>query len=153
MGAIAFSSRAGHPASVSNWLSPVQAVFAFFAPLPNSPHAQANLSPNEVGSILAPRETAIQPAGRCTLRASSPVSQTNVRTETAVVTARTTTSVSADVPSPRKNDRACLKILREFEPGKSRSSTGRLVISGRMVDVCAALDRMAVQGSATPAKH
>ena len=153
MGAIAFSSRDVHLASVSNWLSPVQAVFAFFAPLPNSPHAQANLSPSEVSPILAPGQTAIQSEGRCAFRASSPVSQTNVRTDSALLTARTTTSVSADVPSLRKNDKACLKILTEFEPGKSRSSTGRLVISGRMIDVCAALDRMAVQGSAASANH
>ena len=36
-----------------------------------------------------------------------------------------------------------LKIVRQFEPGASRSCAGRLVISGRMSDVCAELDRMA----------
>ena len=36
-----------------------------------------------------------------------------------------------------------LKIVRQFEPGANRSCAGRLVISGRMADVCAELDRMA----------
>ena len=36
-----------------------------------------------------------------------------------------------------------LKVVRQFEPGVGRSCTGRLVISGRMSDVCAELDRMA----------
>jgi hypothetical protein len=36
-----------------------------------------------------------------------------------------------------------LKIVRAFEPGVSSSCAGRMVISGRMADVCAELDRMA----------
>ncbi len=36
-----------------------------------------------------------------------------------------------------------LKIVREFEPGIAPSAAGRMVISGRMADVCAELDRMA----------
>jgi hypothetical protein len=36
-----------------------------------------------------------------------------------------------------------LKIVREFEAGSSRSCAGRLVISGRMADVCAELERLA----------
>jgi hypothetical protein len=33
-----------------------------------------------------------------------------------------------------------LRVLHEVESGMPRSSTGRLVISGRMADVCAELD-------------
>ncbi|WP_332777725.1 hypothetical protein [Polaromonas sp.] len=36
-----------------------------------------------------------------------------------------------------------LRILRQFEPGISPACAGRMVISGRMADVCAELDRMA----------
>lgn len=36
-----------------------------------------------------------------------------------------------------------LKVVRQFEPGVNRLCAGRLVISGRISDVCAALDRMA----------
>lgn len=35
-----------------------------------------------------------------------------------------------------------LRIVREFEPGVDTSCAGRMVISGRMADVCAELDRM-----------
>jgi hypothetical protein len=41
-----------------------------------------------------------------------------------------------------------LKVLREFEPGNKRSHAGRMVISGRMADVCAELDRIALKESA-----
>ncbi len=36
-----------------------------------------------------------------------------------------------------------LRVVRVVEPGQSRSSVGRIVISGRMADVCAELDRLA----------
>ena len=36
-----------------------------------------------------------------------------------------------------------LKIVRQFEPGVGQACAGRMVISGRMADVCAELDRMA----------
>jgi hypothetical protein len=36
-----------------------------------------------------------------------------------------------------------LRVVRVVEAGQSRSSVGRLVISGRMADVCAELDRLA----------
>jgi hypothetical protein len=35
-----------------------------------------------------------------------------------------------------------LRVLRVVETGQHRSCTGRLVISGRMADVCAELDRL-----------
>jgi hypothetical protein len=35
-----------------------------------------------------------------------------------------------------------LRVLRVVESGMPRSSAGRLVISGRMADVCAELDRL-----------
>jgi hypothetical protein len=44
-----------------------------------------------------------------------------------------------------------LKVVREFEAGISPTCAGRMVISGRMADVCAELDRM-VQGEAALAR-
>jgi hypothetical protein len=41
-----------------------------------------------------------------------------------------------------------LKVVREFEPGISPLCAGRMVISGRMADVCAELDRMAQREAA-----
>ncbi|MEY4155683.1 MAG: hypothetical protein RJB64_404 [Pseudomonadota bacterium] len=36
-----------------------------------------------------------------------------------------------------------LRVLRVFEAGQKPSHVGRMVISGRMADVCAELDRLA----------
>ena len=44
-----------------------------------------------------------------------------------------------------------LKVVREFEAGISPSCAGRMVISGRMADVCAELDRMAQREAAQAA--
>ena len=41
-----------------------------------------------------------------------------------------------------------LRVLRVVESGQSRSSVGRMVISGRMADVCAELDRLAAREAA-----
>ena len=134
MGAIAFSPRAARTASVSNWLSPVQAVFAFFAPPTSSTHAHANPDRQLAATGQLQPKTPSQARSSIRSQASSIASPVSLFAERA---APPVTLLSSD------NNRSCLKILREFEPGKSRLSTGRLVISGRMVDVCAALDRMA----------
>jgi hypothetical protein len=36
-----------------------------------------------------------------------------------------------------------LRVVRVVEPSASRSNAGRMVISGRLADVCAELDRLA----------
>jgi len=41
-----------------------------------------------------------------------------------------------------------LRVVRVIESGMPRSSAGRLVISGRMADVCAELDRLVERESA-----
>jgi hypothetical protein len=41
-----------------------------------------------------------------------------------------------------------LRILRVVESGQSSASVGRMVISGRMADVCAELDRLAAREAA-----
>lgn len=38
-----------------------------------------------------------------------------------------------------------LRVVRVVEAGHDRSSVGRMVISGRMADVCAELDRLAAR--------
>ncbi len=51
---------------------------------------------------------------------------------------------------PTDNSRSCmvptrrpLRVVRVMEAGQPRSQVGRMVISGRMADVCAELDRLA----------
>lgn len=38
-----------------------------------------------------------------------------------------------------------LRVVRVFEPSTPRAGAGRMVISGRMADVCAELERLAAQ--------
>jgi hypothetical protein len=52
--------------------------------------------------------------------------------------------IQGEDPSPLKTASASrLKIIREFDAGVHPASAGRMVISGRMADVCAELERMA----------
>ncbi|MCZ8251847.1 MAG: hypothetical protein O9318_05200 [Hylemonella sp.] len=46
--------------------------------------------------------------------------------------------VRSNRPVPRP-----LRVVRVMEAGQPRSQVGRMVISGRMADVCAELDRLA----------
>lgn len=41
-----------------------------------------------------------------------------------------------------------LRVVRVVEAGQTRASVGRMVISGRMTDVCAELDRLAAREAA-----
>lgn len=41
-----------------------------------------------------------------------------------------------------------LRVVRVVEAGQARTSVGRMVISGRMADVCAELDRLAAREAA-----
>jgi hypothetical protein len=41
-----------------------------------------------------------------------------------------------------------LRVVRVVETGQTRNSVGRMVISGRMADVCAELDRLAARETA-----
>ncbi len=56
-------------------------------------------------------------------------------------TASCPTSVTQVTPSVPKTP--CLKVLRVRESGDGPQTSGRMVISGRMADVCAELDRLA----------
>lgn len=44
--------------------------------------------------------------------------------------------------------RSRLRVVRELDSAVSPDCAGRMVISGRMADVCAELDRMALHGTA-----
>lgn len=115
MGIASFSPLLGRTTGLSVLLSPVQALMSLFVP------AQ---------SASAPTRSAVDSAMACRPLAIS-----------------YKTPSPADAKPVNKSDRNTpvqrLKIVRQFEPGASRSCAGRLVISGRMSDVCAELERMA----------
>ena len=115
MGIASFSPRVGRASGLSLLLAPIQAFAALFVPIrPSVPHARQAPNPNR-----AYRAAAFAPQSLNTTRAN-------------------TVRVTAPAAPVQR-----LKIVRQFEPGTNRSCSGRLVISGRMSDVCAELDRMA----------
>ena len=56
-------------------------------------------------------------------------------------------SLKAPQPATRRGAMR-LRVVRVPESGQPRASVGRMVISGRMADVCAELDRLAAQDAA-----
>jgi len=46
-----------------------------------------------------------------------------------------------------------LRVVRVLEAGQARSCVGRMVISGRMADVCAELDRLVAREAALGCGH
>ena len=115
MGIASFSPLFGRATGLSMLLAPLQTLAALFVP------AQSAAAPTRpaVSRAMASRTSAFP---QKTLRMTSP---------------KTALKSASEVPVHR------LKIVRQFEPGANRSCAGRLVISGRMSDVCAELERMA----------
>lgn len=139
MGSIVFSQPSIRSTTALNWVSPVQAVFAFFAP----PQIKVHAVPNQISIDLTDGKPA-KPANHPKLPEAHVVRS---KFDDAGFSAESLTEPSPLKARPRAA--SSLKVLREFEPGRSRSSTGRLVISGRMADVCEMLDRMATQNAST----
>ncbi len=115
------ASRFGSP-SLSVAFAPVQAFLALFTPPQRAPVVFRPTSPCP-GQRL--------PGARHTSSANTSSLNTTRRAPALAGTAGSAQPVSR------------LKIVREFEPGMARSQAGRMVISGRMSDVCAELDRIA----------
>ena len=115
MGIASFSPLFGRTVGSSMLSRPVQAIVSLFVP----EHATLPHPRHVENRALAYRALALAKTSP-DLPATKPVSKSDF-----------------DTPVQR------LKIVREFEAGSSRSCAGRLVISGRMADVCAELERLA----------
>lgn len=115
------ASRFGSP-SLSVAFAPVQAFLALFTPPQRAPVVFRPTSPCPGQRLPGARHTS-----------SANISSLN--------TTRRAPALAGTVGSAQPVSR--LKIVREFEPGMARSQAGRMVISGRMSDVCAELDRIA----------
>jgi len=115
MGIASFSPQFGRTTGLSVLLAPIHALVALFVPAP---------------AALVTTCPAAGPATACRATAYSRKIPNSTRLNL------TRPNVAA-APVQR------LKIVRQFEPGASRSCAGRLFISGRMADVCAELERMA----------
>ncbi len=69
-----------------------------------------------------------------------PIQSTRVRPASFALETRTSPLCATSVKP--------LRVLRVMEPGQQRTCVGRMVISGRMADVCAELDRLAAREAA-----
>ena len=114
MGIASFLPLFGRTTGLSMLLAPVQTLAALFVPGQSaSAHTRPAISPHMAYRASVQSRTTFKPA---------------------------VGSMPKSVPVALVQR---LKIVRQFEPGARRSCTGRLVISGRMSDVCAELERMA----------
>jgi hypothetical protein len=77
-----------------------------------------------------------------TNRAQTPSTSTNPNSKYApvFVASRAIPIVASNDFEPKNKP---LRIVRVLETGQPRTAVGRMVISGRMADVCAELDRLA----------
>lgn len=129
MGIAVFSRSPAHSPLLSLLLSPLQALASLLRPVqPVTP------LPAFVTAASRREATGELPVA---LKAMAPGARH------ASVAGHKPCQTVAKVTSPRR-----LKIVREFEAGVSPSCAGRMVISGRMADVCAELDRMAQREAA-----
>lgn len=120
MGIVSFS----HSPLLSVLLAPAQALAAWFVP-----------AQSRSGRFSAPIR-AQRLSGQLGLPFSS---------GTAIAPRETTPAGKA---SPKSATPSRLRIVREFDANVGPSCAGRMVISGRMADVCAELDRMAQREAA-----
>jgi hypothetical protein len=122
MGIAVFSRSPLLSPLVARLLSPLQALASFLRPAPPASAAPPfvlaarRCGAGEMKSAIK----SIAPSARHVSASGQKACQTVVK-----------------ATSPRR-----LKIVREFEAGVSPLCAGRMVISGRMADVCAELDRM-----------
>lgn len=121
MGIVSFS----HSSTLSVLLAPVHALAAWFVPVEG-----------RSGRFSAPARARHTSAGQLALPFGSS-------------TALTTGNQSAlHAAPPKKNQPSRLRVVREFDSNVGPACAGRMVISGRMADVCAELERMAQREAA-----
>ena len=128
MGIVSFS----HSSMLSVLLAPVQALAAWFVPAQN---ASGRFSP----------PAAAQRFNQLALPFASPSRTAARQHQPAVASAidGKTSKLPLKKPAPSR-----LRVVREFDSNVGPACAGRMVISGRMADVCAELDRMAQREAA-----
>lgn len=121
MGIANFSPQASRTPILSLVLAPLQALVAVFMPLYSS-------------GCTGPFRTH---SGARAARAALPLEKASWRREY-----KAPRPLHATRPQPQVSSER-LTIVRAFEPGIGPALAGRMVICGRMSDVCAELDRLA----------
>ena len=125
MGIVSFS----HSPMLSVLFAPVQALAAWFVPARNttSLFVVPALTPRTPKQLALPFALPFAPAGRTGRR--RPANGHSVGTKIG--------RNASKLPAISR-----LKVVREFDSAVNPACAGRMVISGRMADVCAELERM-----------
>ncbi len=136
MGMAIFSPTVSRPPMLTLLMAPLQDLFALFGsshckPLPAIDRATGT----RCNATRAPSRGTTRAMDKASWRATSlPAS--------AAAIGDTEKNVAPTAPSR-------LRVVRAFDPGVAPSCAGRMVISGRMADVCAELDRMTQKEAST----
>ena len=114
------------PMGPGRWIASLERLLQRFGPAPAvpSPHGQPSPVPWTAG---APMRVAARPVRAATTHRPTP--------------ART----------PQHGLRSPLRVIRVVEAGQASALAGRILMSGRMADVCAELDRMVEREAAMQA--
>ena len=131
MGIFSFS----HSSMLSVLLAPVHALAAWFVPAQNAsrrftPPAGAQCS---FGQLVLPFGS-----GHSRHQAN----------DASTAPASTATGTVASKPPLKSSTPSRLRVVREFDSNVGPACAGRMVISGRMADVCAELERMSQREAA-----
>ncbi|SFC56612.1 hypothetical protein SAMN05216344_12251 [Polaromonas sp. OV174] len=124
MGMIRFS----HPSMLSRLLTPAQALSAWFVPAQRSSGKPSRPQAPEQASKQLP----LPFSADIEIAPGKPV-------------ATPCTTDPSDKASMKATTCHRLKVVREFDAGVAPACAGRMVISGRMSDVCAELERMSLR--------
>jgi hypothetical protein len=139
MGIAVFANTHSRPV----WLAPLQGFWGLLMSGANHESSSAQTRPPAHAHAHLPAQTG---ASLSSAKTEPPHAARNRVKRPMCSPSRTGVRATAAAPPALPVSR--LRVLREFEPGASPACAGRMVISGRMADVCAELDRMARRESA-----
>jgi hypothetical protein len=141
MGIFSFS----HTSMLSVLLGPVHALAAWFVPAQNAsgrfaPPAGAQCASGQLVLPFGSRHPSGAPQRH--VRGTAVAPHQSPATAAGALT-RKSSKLPLSSPTPSR-----LRVVREFDSNVGPACAGRMVISGRMADVCAELERMAQREAA-----
>ena len=132
-----FTSSSASPA-----LLPLQSLFRFF--FASSAFSQPILPDKRPGNRTVCQPAFLKPSLRPGLKPGLKLGIVQRLTDSrpAAVPRQSASTHSTPAAAKPQCQKPALRVVRMLESGQSPKSVGRMVISGRMADVCAELDRL-----------
>jgi hypothetical protein len=137
--------------STSPALLPLQSLFRFF--FASSTYSQPNLQDKRPGNRTLCQPAFLKPSLKLGLNPGlkSGIAQRLADTHPAAGPRQSASAHGTSAVAKPQCQKPALRVVRMLESGQSPKSVGRMVISGRMADVCAELDRLV--GKEQPARQ